>query len=579
VCGRGREPLPIEDGRRKEVPAEGDARDKAGLERAFEAFRNEDWARFVGHVLAADGGSTVRSVELEAGPGWLAVIRGAAVFTSIHNEAREITVEAPVVRLPRVQRVPVLRLALELSSLDLVGARFCLRDDLLILRFVNRLGAQNPIALRQVFCEISSLAARYTELFAINFEACPVIPEEQRSSADFDALGQTKRLRFGPGTNRANAHKTPSAVRRAPQAAPEAFPRPARPAEAPVKSSNSHIYDARPAMRSSSAPPPPIADDPNGLGTPRSAPQQSVPPPPESNEPRRSEVATTPLRRSSVIPGPPEATAARSSEPPPRPSRPGPAPVSASMGAGGSDASLSRRAEDHRRNAQTAPDPNKQKALRISSTPAQPAVRQAARPLLEIEAPSRRPGTLIPAVTGENALLPADRLAAMLRQAQTLASLTQSARPGSMSWLVRGTVFRAVYEYRDALPDAVAHLYRCIGIGQGAGEPALHVMERIAAARCQVPAEKPLTIDPFTTAPQAKDHVARYIVEIERCPSDPAFRHFLALGALSELLVRAKLPTQTEQRLREIVTFAQREGAKASAFDLMMTSLQRISGG
>src|SRR6185369_9168936 len=123
-----------------------------------------------------------------------------------------------------------------------------------------------------------------------------------------------------------------------------------------------------------------------------------------------------------------------------------------------------------------------------------PAVRS--RPLLELEAPSRRPTALIPAVSGENALLPADRLAAMLRQAQALASLTLDARPASLSWLVRATVFRAVYEYRDALPDAIAHLYRCTGVGQGGGEPALLVMERIAAARCQVQPEKPLTIEP-----------------------------------------------------------------------------------
>jgi len=182
-------------------------------------------------------------------------------------------------------------------------------------------------------------------------------------------------------------------------------------------------------------------------------------------------------------------------------------------------------------------------------------------------------------VTGESALLPADRLAAMLRQAQTLASLTLETRPGLMSWLVRATVFRAVFEYREAVPDAVAHLYRCTGIGRDAAEPALLVMERIAAARCQVPADKPLAIEPFISAPQAKEHVSRYIGEIERSPIDAAFRHHLALGALSELLVRAKLPAQTEQRLREIVTFAQREGPKTSAFDLMMTSLQRISGG
>src|SRR5262249_11772475 len=155
---------------------------------------------------------------------------------------------------------------------------------------------------------------------------------------------------------------------------------------------------------------------------------------------------------------------------------------------------------------------------------------------------------------------------AMLRQAQTLASLSLDVRPGSMTWLIRATLFRAVYEYRDALPDAVAHLYRCIGIGREGQELALTVMERVAAARCQVQAEKPLSVAPFPPAPQAKEHVARYIIEIERGPTDPTFRHFLALGALSELLVRAKLPSQTEQRLREIIHFAQREGPKPSAF-------------
>ncbi|MFN7135147.1 MAG: hypothetical protein ACK4N5_23940, partial [Myxococcales bacterium] len=40
------------------------------------------------------------------------------------------------------------------------------------------------------------------------------------------------------------------------------------------------------------------------------------------------------------------------------------------------------------------------------------------------------------------------------------------------------------------------------------------------------------------------------------------------LGALTELLVRTKLPPQTDQRLRDIVAHAQREGAKPQAIDL-----------
>jgi hypothetical protein len=108
-------------------------------------------------------------------------------------------------------------------------------------------------------------------------------------------------------------------------------------------------------------------------------------------------------------------------------------------------------------------------------------------------------------------------------------------------------------------------------------EPVLMVMERIIVARGQVAREAPLQIEPLTSAQQAKDHVARFLLEIDRAPGDPTLRHFLALGALTELLVRTKLPPQTDQRLRDIVAHAQREGPKPAAIDLMMTALQRIN--
>ena len=157
-----------------------------------------------------------------------------------------------------------------------------------------------------------------------------------------------------------------------------------------------------------------------------------------------------------------------------------------------------------------------------------------------------------------------------------------------MTWLVRSTVFRAAYDFKDVLPDAVAHLYRTTafvrdppapqrGADLGALETALVVMDRVVASRAQVPREPPLAIEPMTSAAQAKEHVARFLVEIDRAPGDPSLRHFLALGALTELLVRTKLPPQTDQRLRDIVGHAQREGPKGPAIDLMMTALQRIN--
>jgi hypothetical protein len=199
-----------------------------------------------------------------------------------------------------------------------------------------------------------------------------------------------------------------------------------------------------------------------------------------------------------------------------------------------------------------------------------------------------KPRTAAAADDAPPQLSPADRLCLLLRHAQSLASLTLEERPASMPWLVRSVVFRAIYDYRDVLADSVAHLYRCTGVGRDSAasgrttsspavEPALAVMERIVVARGTMPKESPLALEPMTSAAQAKEHVARYLQEIGRAPSDLGLRHFLALGALTELLVRTKLPPQTDQRLRDIVAHAQREGAKSGAIDLMMTALQRIN--
>jgi hypothetical protein len=110
-------------------------------------------------------------------------------------------------------------------------------------------------------------------------------------------------------------------------------------------------------------------------------------------------------------------------------------------------------------------------------------------------------------------------------------------------------------------------------------EPALLAMERIVSSRAQLPKERPLSIEPLATAAQAREHLARYVEEIEASPTEPALRHFLALGALMELLTRTRLPAQTSQRLKDIIAHALRDGAKPSSIELMMTALKRIVSG
>jgi hypothetical protein len=216
-------------------------------------------------------------------------------------------------------------------------------------------------------------------------------------------------------------------------------------------------------------------------------------------------------------------------------------------------------------------------------------------PEIEIDSVARRsPSSRIPAREGDAA----ERLCDLLHHAQALATaLSFDERPATMMLLVRATVFRAIHEFNESAPDAVAYLYRATTMATREiwpsspqawqrntvripmAEPALMVMERIITVRAQVPKEKPLVPEPLTSATQAREHLARYAEEIEASPPDPALRHFLVLGALTELLVRARLPAQTGQRLRDIVSRALRDGAKSATIDLMTTALSRIIAG
>jgi hypothetical protein len=533
VCGGDAEPLALQEGRRAEPSASLDD-GAGGLERAYEAFHNRDFGRFIGQVVAAEGGATARAVPGPDGPGWIAVVRGALVFVALHAVSGDLSLQAPVVRLSRAQRLPVLRLALELSAQEAPTARFCLRDDLLVLRFGAAVDALTPPSLQRLLREIGHLAARYAEIFAVSFEARPAVAEADRASAGFDALGQVRKLRLGSGAIRSI------------------------PPPAPSRSSQPELSEPAPARRSDAA----VATTPRS----RLNSQGGMPPIPrrdmDSEPPKPPSASSAALGKAGYGQGS-------------DPGEPIPA-ILAPMFAAGPEATSS--ANKPRVGAASAPGRPAIPPLPPAPSIPAPSKSRPIVPEIEIEAPSRRPSVALTVPTGE-APLPAERLCNLLRQAKSLAALVLDARPASMPWLVRAAVFRAVHEYRDALPDSVAHLYRCTGLGREPGEPALMVIERVIVARGQVAPEKPFSVDPLTTATQAKEHIGRYLQEIERTPAEPPLRHFLAMGALAELLARAKLPTQTETRLRDIVTHAQREGAKTSTIDLMMTALQRIAGG
>ncbi len=139
----------------------------------------------------------MRTVTLPEGPAWIAAIRGALVFASINTALAELTLQSPVIRVPRAQRVPVMRLALEL-----VGARAAhgavlpsRRSARASLRRAAR--SLTPPVLRDLLREIGHLAARWAELFAVTFDANPAIDEAARPGAGFEAIGRARKLRLG----------------------------------------------------------------------------------------------------------------------------------------------------------------------------------------------------------------------------------------------------------------------------------------------------------------------------------------------------------------------------------------------
>jgi hypothetical protein len=69
-----------------------------------------------------------------------------------------------------------------------------------------------------------------------------------------------------------------------------------------------------------------------------------------------------------------------------------------------------------------------------------------------------------------------------------------------------------------------------------------------------------------------------YASEIDLAPADLELRHHLLVGAFAELLVRTKLPPNTQDRLRAIVAKAAADGPTKANLELMSTALARMIG-
>jgi hypothetical protein len=557
ACGGSAAPIALLDGVASAASAYAPDPGRPELELAFDAWQAGDFGRLVSHCFAALGVTEITTQQGAEGPGFKAMFRRLALFVRINATSGAIIVEAPVVRLPLTQYIPALRLILELSDRDGSPTRFSARGDLVMARFVGRIGAMTPSTVCKAIEWVADATRDGSRLLIGALQARELSGDELRMFG-VDALPRGVTL----------SEELPSSSL------------PQSPKKGP---GSSGMFEAMPPLldHAPQARPTPVAEIPAVLMPPGGIsvapqPRAKVLTParlPDRRSPMGGEVGrapTVPQRPAVKPPGPP---------PPPRGAPTPVAPTAATRGL--------------QPPPRSAPPPPPGAVQRTMVSAEAMAKTQSSAPPTDPLADTfitEGIGANAPPKTGS----PADGLCELLHRAQTLGAVLSFAdQPTTMCLLIRATTYRAVFEHDAAAPSAVAFLFastlpmtREIYItapGKRRGSmaipptsPAFEAMARVVAQRGEIDAPEPLAVQPITTAQEAKQHLARYVSEIDQAPSDLELRHFLALGALSELLVRTKLPAATQERLRGIIGHARKEGAKQPVVELMMTALTRM---
>lgn len=523
VCGGSGKPIPLVDGDAASSSAYASTSTRPELDLAAGAWMAGDHGRMVAHCLSALG---IRDPQPEAGvdgPGFKTSYEEQTVFLRIRAEQGLLVIEVPVARFPRTQYVPALRLALELSDRDGERSRFSARGDLVMCRSVLRLAVLTPVIACDAIRSTVAAATEAARVFIGALQARALTPRDHRGFS-LDSLPSGVDLEGGVRSGAPRARATP-------------------------------VYAEH-------------VDEPADDG--------GIP------------AALMPPSRASYVPAPSQAAAAgRSSGGP-------------SLGEVTQASAVPRAAPALRPAPQVAAVsqavPSSSPAT-LQQAPSTMAARAAPQPATTKSAAVDPMGdTFVGHVTAkpERTGGPEDPLCELLHHAQALgAALSFADQPATMLLLVRATVYRAVFDYGAVLPGPVAHLHEqtaelireihitAPGKRRGAmaipsASPAFEVMNRMVTSRCQVGVGKTLQVQPITTSQDAKQHLARFVSEIGVAPDDLELRHFLALGALCELLSRTKLPAPTQEKLRGLVAHAKSEGPTQATVELLLTALSRM---
>lgn len=563
ACGSAGEPLALVDGD-GDLPVFPADTSRPELEWAGEAWTRGEYARVVSHCLSAEGAQGIKSRTAPEGPAFVAVVGGVAVIIRVQEQLGQVVVETPVARLPRTQYVGAMRAALELSSSTRSNAKYNARGDVLLLRSVGVLASMTPTVLQGTLKAIVAAAIDDAKVLSTSVQA-RAFTSQDHIHLDLDSVPDDRPLDLGDNRHRAPSKKPtiPADATREFHPTPNPFSGAALSAP-PIPAAFAAEPTPNPALKATAVSP--------GV-VPPAARNASISKMPAVKKPSGSTFPAIPALSPTSAPVTPTQPAAGASG-----LKTGLRPPASAAGA-----------------ASAAPAPSAPVTKPAAAAPA-PAPKPAIR----------RPSASIPqaVVTANAASAPAPQAASnetpqsalceLLHKAQTLGAMLSFAdQPASMALLIRASVYRTLLEFESTLPAAVSVLWTetqpltkeiyitAPGIRRGAmaipsANEAFEVMQRIVDARGEVPRAETPQITPITTSQEAKQHLARYVSEIDQTPKDLELRHFLALGALAELLVRAKLPAPTLERLRGIIAHAKRDGATQPVVDLMMTALSRM---
>ncbi|MFO0616914.1 MAG: hypothetical protein U0414_30245 [Polyangiaceae bacterium] len=552
ACGSSGEGLALLDGE-GDLPVFPADTSRPELEWAGEAWTRGEYARVVSHCLSAEGAQGIKSRTVPEGPAFVAVMNGVSVIIRVQEQRGEIVVETPVARLPRTQYVGAMRAALELSASTRSPARYNARGEILLLRSVGRLASTTPPVLQWTLRALVAAAIDDAKVLSTSVQA-RAFTSQEHVHLDLDSIPDDRPLDLG------ESRRPPSK-------------KPTIPAEPPREFSPTPNPFSGAAL---SAPPVPAAF------------AEPAPNPALKATAVSPGMAAIPARSASMHKMPAVKKPSDRAFPAIPPIAPTSAPITPTHpGAGASALKSGLRPPASSAPAASAPVPTKPAASPAAPAP-KPALR---RPSASIVVTANAAPAAQPSPTQDT---PQAALGELLHKAQTLGAMLSFAdQPASMALLIRASVYRTLLEFDATLPAAVSLLWTetqpltkeiyitAPGIRRGAmaipsANRAFEVMQQIVDARGDVQRAETPQITPITTSQEAKQHLARYVSEIDQAPKDLELRHFLALGALSELLVRAKLPGPTLERLRGIIGHAKRDGATQPVVDLMMTALSRM---